>query len=316
MSTRPPKDPAADLAAGRALGAGGFAAIDFETATGARSSACSVGAAVVRDGEVAEVRTWLIRPPGNEYSGFNVMVHGITPDVTAASPTMAEVWPEVQALVEGRPLVAHNASFDISVLHSSLAVSGGSTPDLMVVCTLALARRAWQGRLSYRLDDLADGCGLASFQHHEAGADAAMAAELAIACCGAAGERRLLDAVRAFGVSPRRLVQYGDAIRVSQLRATVGAIPEDSPFIGKVCVFTGALSLSRADAVQLVVNAGGQVASSVSRKVDYLVVGIQDTWRLRDGERSSKMIKAAELAAAGAPVELLSEDDFLRMLPA
>jgi DNA polymerase-3 subunit epsilon len=142
-----------------------------------------------------------------------------------------------------------------------------------------------------------------------------MAAELAIACCGAAGERRLLDAVRAFGVSPRRLVQYGDAIRVSQLRSTVDAIPEDSPFIDKVCVFTGALSLARADAAQLVVNAGGQVASSVSRKVDYLVVGIQDTWRLRDGERSSKMIKAAELAAAGAPIELLSEDDFLRMLP-
>ncbi len=315
MIARPHYDPTADLAAGRALGAGGFAGIDFETATGARSSACSVGAAVVRGGRVDEVRTWLIQPPGNQYGAFNVVVHGITPDMTAASPTMAEVWPEVQAFVEGRPLVAHNASFDISVVHSSLTVTGGTTPNLMFVCTLSLARRAWKGRLSYRLDDLVDGCGLASFRHHEAGADAAMAAELAIACCGAAGERRLLDAVRAFGVSPRRVLQYGDAIRVSQLRPTLDAIPDHSPFIGKLCVFTGALSLARADAAQLVVNAGGQVAASVSWKVDYLVVGMQDAGRLRDGKRSSKMVRATELVAAGAPIELLSEDDFLRMLP-
>ncbi len=142
-----------------------------------------------------------------------------------------------------------------------------------------------------------------------------MAAESAIACCGASGERRLFDAVRAFGVSPRQLLQYGHAMRVSQLWSTVDAIPEDSPFIGKVCLLTGALSLSRADAAQLVVNAGGQVSSSVSRKVDYLVVGIQDTWRLRDGGRSSKVIKAADSVAAGASVELLSEDDILRMPP-
>jgi len=89
---------------------------------------------------------------------------------------MAEVWPEVQALVEGRPLVVRDASFDITVLHSSLAVAGATTPDLMFVCTLALAQRAWQGRLSWRLDDLAAGCKLASFQYDEAGADAAMAA--------------------------------------------------------------------------------------------------------------------------------------------
>ncbi len=308
------RNPADDLAAGRALGADGFAAIDFETATGSRASACSVGAAIVRDGRVHEVRSWLIQPPGNEYTGFNIGVHGIRPHMTAASPTMAEVWPEVHAFVKGRPLVAHNASFDMSVLHSSLAASGRSTPDLLFVCTLMLSRVVWPGRLSYRLPDLADECGLV-FQHHEAADDSAIAAELAVACCGAAGERELLDAVRRFGFSPRRLVSYGEAARLSQLTRSVDEVPGDSPFLGKVVVFTGALSLSRRDAAQIVVNAGGKVASSVSRKVDYLVVGIQDAARLRDGEHSSKMIKAADLVEAGAPIELLAEDDFLRMLP-
>ena len=122
---------------------------------------------------------------------------------------------------------------------------------------------------------------------------------------------------------PRRLSQYGEAgprrytyaTPVSHLRPTVDEIPEDSPLLGKTIVFTGALSLARTDAAQLVVNAGGHVASSVSKKVDYLVLGMQDTWKLKDGEHSGKMLKAAELVAAGAPLELLSEDDFFRMLP-
>jgi len=314
MTDQPFRSLADDLRAGRALGAYGFAAIDFETATGSRSSACAVGAAIVRQGEITEVRSWLIQPPGNEYGGFNIAVHGITPHMTAASPTMAEVWPTVQAFVEGRPLVAHNAAFDISVLHSSLAADGGEASELMFVCTLTLARALWPGRLSYRLPDLADECGL-TFEHHQAGADAAIAAELAIAGCGAAGQRQVLDAIRALGVSPRIYTPFGQAARLSQLQRTTDEVPADSPFIDKVVVFTGAMALPRADAAQLVVNAGGHVATSVSKKVNYLVVGIQDASRLRDGEHSSKMLKAAELLEAGAPVEILGEDDFLRMLP-
>jgi hypothetical protein len=43
---------------------------------------------------------------------------------------------------------------------------------------------------------------------------------------------------------------------------------------------------------------------------------MQDAYRVKDGEHSTKMLKAAELRAAGFPIELLAEDDFLRMLPA
>jgi DNA polymerase-3 subunit epsilon len=81
-------------------------------------------------------------------------------------------------------------------------------------------------------------------------------------------------------------------------------------------VFTGALVLSRTDAAQLVANAGGHVATTISRAVDYLVVGVQDPEKVKDGVQSSKMIKAAALADDGAPIEMLSEADFVRMLTA
>jgi DNA polymerase-3 subunit epsilon len=317
------RDIRADLGSGRKLGAGGFVALDFETATGARDSACAVAVASVECGRVTEVERWLIQPPGNAYDGFNVSIHGITPAMTAASYSIAEVWPEVQRWIAGRPVVMHYAPFDLSVLRHSLHTGGLDWPNLAYYCTCALARHAWPGRLSYRLPDLASECGIV-FQHHEPGADAATAGELALACCGMAAAETIADASKALGMAAGHLAAQTWSptalahIRPTDLKPTVDTIPEDSEFRDEVVVFTGTLScgLTRAQAQQLVVNAGGRTANSVSKKVNYLVLGTQDAYKLKDGEHSSKMLKAAELRAAGRPIELLAEVDFLRMVPA
>ena len=91
-------------------------------------------------------------------------------------------------------------------------------------------------------------------------------------------------------------------------------LPEEGPFVGKTIAFTGALSMTRAEASQRVVNAGGTAASAPSKKVDFLVAGIQDSRLVKDGVHSGKMLRAAELHAAGVPIEVLSESDFYRML--
>ena len=109
---------------------------------------------------MTDVQRWLIRPPANAYEGINVAIHHISPEMTADSPTMVEIWPEVDRMIDGRLLVAHYAAFDMSVLRNSLLAGTGQWPDLAYLCTRALARRAWPGRISYRLVDLADECGL------------------------------------------------------------------------------------------------------------------------------------------------------------
>ena len=63
-----------------------FAAIDFETASGARVSACSLGIAVVEDGAIVARREWLIRPPSLYFSPLQHSVHGITPEMVADAP--------------------------------------------------------------------------------------------------------------------------------------------------------------------------------------------------------------------------------------
>ena len=311
--------PAEALSWARSSEIGGFVAIDFETATRYRSSACAVGLAIVEAGQVTQVEQWLIRPPDNEYEGMNISIHGITPKMTKSSPSMAEVWPLVAEKIGRRLMVAHYAAFDLSVIRASLSAARLGWPDLSYVCTRALARATWPGQLSYRLPDVAHPCGI-NFQHHDAGDDAAAAAEIALACAGTVGAFTLIEAAEELRVGVGRLSSSAWTpsglihSKISELEPTVTVIDSENPFFDNTVVFTGALTMVRADAAQLVVNAGGHCATSMSKKVRFLVLGAQDPHKVVDGVHSSKMLRAQELLNSGVPIEVLSESDFFRMV--
>jgi DNA polymerase-3 subunit epsilon len=161
-----------------------WAAIDFETANQTRGSACALGIAIVEDSQVVQRSSWLIRPPTPDFNPYNVMIHGITADDVASAPTFDVLWPSIQGLLEGRPVVAHNASFDTSVLRHSLDAYGLPWPNLKYVCTRVLAKKVWTDLLSYSLPVVADRCGI-KFLHHDPEEDAVASAEVALRCCEA-----------------------------------------------------------------------------------------------------------------------------------
>ncbi len=97
-----------------------FVAIDFETAVGKRNSACAVGIVTVENGEIVEEYFTLIQPPDNEYFYRNIMVHGINPEDTANTPFFNELYPEIKKRLAGKTIVAHNESFDRSVLRKTM----------------------------------------------------------------------------------------------------------------------------------------------------------------------------------------------------
>jgi len=143
-----------------------FTAIDFETANSSRGSACAVGLCTVQDGKIVRCEQRFIRPEPLYFSPFNISIHGITETDVADAPAFAELWPEMLASISG-PLVAHNASFDISVIRRSLDDAGLEYPDLDYYCTRVMAKLAWPGMPTYGLDHMAQHIGL-SFQHHNA----------------------------------------------------------------------------------------------------------------------------------------------------
>ena len=86
-----------------------FTAIDFETATINRNSACAVGIVSVENGKITDEFSALIQPPNNEYDWRNTnRVHGIKPEDTANTPFFDKVYPEIKKRLNGRIIVAHN----------------------------------------------------------------------------------------------------------------------------------------------------------------------------------------------------------------
>ncbi len=121
-----------------------FAAIDFETATGSRNSACAVAIITVTDGQVSDEFYRLIQPPENYYWGQSIAMHGIRPADTVSAPTFAEIYPEVRERLQGQVVVAHNEQFDRSVLRRTMEHHGLDYRELTLAdrwkCTCRLYR--------------------------------------------------------------------------------------------------------------------------------------------------------------------------------
>ena len=114
-----------------------FAAIDFETANGRRSSVCSVGVVIVREGKIVDRFYSLIQPSPNYYTYWTTAVHGLTHEDTDNQPAFPEVWAQVEGRIAGLPLVAHNSPFDESCLKAVFEEYGIEYPGYEFYCTLA-----------------------------------------------------------------------------------------------------------------------------------------------------------------------------------
>lgn len=159
-----------------------FVAIDFETATGTRSSSCAVGIVTVCAGQIVEKYHSLIRPPENHYWRQNIEIHGITPAATRSAPDFYKVYPEIRSRLSGKLVVAHNESFDRSVLKASMAYYGLDYEELGLSprweCTMKIYRA--RNFPSARLDCCCEHMNI-PLNHHDALSDALACAMLYIA---------------------------------------------------------------------------------------------------------------------------------------
>lgn len=304
-----------------------FIAIDFETATPDMDSACSVGIAVVSELKVADQIYSLIQPPDNKYDLRNTEIHGLSAADTQDSAPAWKVLPLLVPLLEsGVPFIAHNATFDMSVLYCCL----GSIPDFKYMDTMDMIRPFEISRSS--LDCCAEFFGIPLAQHHNAQDDAVACAQIAIACMEQSPFDRFsdyclysphvkihqfskLNPIKTIRPKVSRPWRSFETIRPSEIIPTVSSIDQTGPLFGKAIVFTGEMSIDRQTAAQMAVNAGAIIKSSVSRKTDFLVVGIQDKQLVGEDGLSSKEEKAYELNRAGTGhIEIINEQKFLQLV--
>lgn len=157
-----------------------FAAIDFETANSERTSVCSVGIVIVRNGEITDTFYSLILPEPNYYTYWCTRVHGLTATDTDRQPVFPDVWRQIASRIEGLPLVAHNKAFDESCLKAVFRCYQMDYPDYLFFDTLRAARHKLPHLPNHQLDTVARACGYDMTNHHHALADAEACARIAI----------------------------------------------------------------------------------------------------------------------------------------
>lgn len=163
-----------------------WVAVDVETAAPSRDSLCAVAAIKVVDAKLVASYNELVKPPSNQYSDRNTMVHGITPKHTARSRTFSSVAHDLWEFIGESPIVAHNASFDRDVFQQTHRSAGVPMPTANDwVCTMDIAKTVWPDLPTYRLKNLCLSLGI-PLDHHRAESDAAACALLALALMDAA----------------------------------------------------------------------------------------------------------------------------------
>jgi DNA polymerase-3 subunit epsilon len=189
-----------------------FTAIDFETANSSSASACAVGLARVRDGEVVATAAWLIKPPPghDRFFEFNTGIHGICAEDVAYALTWSDQLRDLVEFMGDDILVAHNAGFDMSVLRRACDATGDMCPPYRYFCSLQLARKVYQ-LPSYRLPFVAAEAGYGGFAHHDALADALACAHIVI------------DAARREGAGDLEALSAATSVRISHTRAADAA---------------------------------------------------------------------------------------------
>ena len=150
-----------------------FMVVDTET-NGLAGDDCElteVGAVLVGGGELHDRWSSLCRTSAPLRRGIQRLT-GITQAMVDGAPSLEDVLPPLNELLQGRVLVAHNAPFDRRVLRQAFGRIGLEWPDPPVLCTAAMARAMLPLQRRRGLGVLADALGIEVHTVHRALADA------------------------------------------------------------------------------------------------------------------------------------------------
>lgn len=273
-----------------------FVALDFETANSSHTSACEIGLVKVENGIIVDKFYSLIKPPNNEYAKVNILIHGITSDMTENSPTFDEIWPYVKEFIGDNIIVAHNKSFDLSIICQTLEYYSLEIPKFTTECTYEIfGTSLTEVCLAFRIERL----------YHNALIDAEVCATIYI--------NHLNNIKPDFSIvnisKKSNLFDFTGHERIQGdcLKPDFENGDTECPFFKKKVVITGVFSkISRQQIAQLLKEKGADLDTGVTEKTNYIISGMDPG--------PSKIRKFETLKKGGFDINLVSENDFLEMI--
>jgi len=170
-----------------------FIAFDTET-----SGAYPVGNDIVEFGAVKYFkgqelgRLQFLLKPREKMSDFIIGIHGITNDMVADAPKMAEKILEIRDFFRGCIVMAHHCPFDLGFLALEYEKAGLPLPEEPALCTSLLSRKLIHGVENHKLQTLVKHLGIDGGQAHRAYDDAHACLQVGLECFKKLGESATL----------------------------------------------------------------------------------------------------------------------------
>ena len=176
-----------------------FVALDLET-TGldpGRDAVVAVALVPFRGGEPAGGYETLVNP-GRPIPPTATRIHGITDEMVAAAPSLADVLDAIEVTCADRVLVGHGVAFDLALLERGRATGRRAPLSNTALCTMRLAAALHPGWRDVTLEALASRLGVPVVARHTARGDALVAGAMMLGLLpelARRGHRTLADAV-------------------------------------------------------------------------------------------------------------------------
>ena len=279
-----------------------YVAIDIET-TGLDPNydeIIEIAALKIQNGSETDRFHSLVNPKC-EIDEFIESLTGITNAMLEAAPDLEIVLPQFLEFVGDNVVVGHNVNFDVNFIYDCAENLKLKLFTNNFVDTMRISRKLYADLKHHTLADLIVTLGVGETVEHRALADCIQTKECFEIMRNRAGE---------IGGIPQKT----NAIAKTIVAETTD-FDEDSPIYGRTFAFTGTLErMTRKDAMQMVVNAGGKCTDNVVASTNYLVLGNQDYYKgIKDG-KSNKQKKAEKMQLNGADIITISENTFFDML--
>ena len=300
-----------------------YVALDVETANSFRGSICSIGLVKFQNGKVVDSFYSLINPE-EDFDYRNINIHGITQKDILNSPIFPEIRQRIIDFIGTNIVVSHFAQFDIGALKDAYLKYNLDFDDVKFVCSYRLAKIALPGLINYKLKTLTKELNI-KLEHHNALSDA-KASGLILGYLLSANSYSDIDEFLynyhynktglhgQYGFNRQLKGDYKSNLIYQPTDEEKALMNPDHYFYGLYFCFTGKLErMTRKEATTMVALTGGIPEKSVTKNTNILVVGEQD-WRVvGESGLSSKMKKAQSLLENGQNIEIMTEDDFIKM---
>ena len=266
-----------------------------------------ISALRVRSGLVVDSFSTLVKPR-RKITAKITSITGITNDMVASAPMLADVLPAACTFIGNDTLIGSNVGFDVSFLYNAVQSVQGGYFSNDYIDTVRIARKVFPELPHHRLCDVAAAVGVSPKRYHRALDDCQTTFE----CFSAMRDLVIQnEGIEAF----TRKHHFYTKPDLRTITAENTVFDETHPLFGKHCVFTGALQkMTRTDAAQLVVNVGGICDNNITKKTNFLILGNNDYCKSITDGKSSKQKKAEEYKQNGLDIEVIPEDVFYDML--